>query len=40
MQIWYNGTKYDGEWKGHNRNGKGMNTFPEGSKYVGEWKIK
>ena len=32
------GSVYDGEWIGENKDGYGIQTWPSGAKYEGEWK--
>ena len=36
--IFFDGSKYDGEWKDDFPNGQGIMTWTDGSKYVGEFK--
>ena len=35
--IWFDGSKYEGEWKDDKMNGSGIFTFFDGRTYDGEW---
>ena len=37
MYTWANGDRYEGQWDGDKRNGKGTKHFANGDKYEGEW---
>ena len=37
LQLWANGSKYEGYWKGDKANVKGKLTHPNGDVYEGEW---
>jgi hypothetical protein len=36
-QTWYNGDKYQGEWRDNNMNGKGAYRWSDGQVYQGDW---
>ena len=37
LQLWANGSKYQGYWKGDKANVKGKLTYSDGDVYEGEW---
>ncbi len=35
--LYQSGAKYNGEWEGGFRHGKGVMQWPDGAKYEGQW---
>jgi hypothetical protein len=35
--LWHSGARYQGEWVGGFRHGRGSLEFPDGTTYVGQW---
>jgi hypothetical protein len=38
VYTWASGARYEGEWRGNKRTGRGVHTYANGDRYEGEWR--